>query len=89
MRKEYVSLRLVLVRLTAADLSFPFPFSAVISQALSKFSNSDIIIYVGCGERGNEMAEVLMEVSPRSFRSGSTQKLIVFLFLYLPSSSPS
>ncbi|TFK72599.1 V-type ATPase [Pluteus cervinus] len=33
----------------------------VISQALSKFSNSDIIIYVGCGERGNEMAEVLME----------------------------
>ena len=34
----------------------------VISQALSKFSNSDIIIYVGCGERGNEMAEVLMEV---------------------------
>src|ERR1700709_2737606 len=33
----------------------------VISQSLSKFSNSDIIIYVGCGERGNEMAEVLME----------------------------
>ncbi|GMK55043.1 hypothetical protein CspeluHIS016_0200990 [Cutaneotrichosporon spelunceum] len=33
----------------------------VISQALSKFSNSDIIIYVGCGERGNEMAEVLAD----------------------------
>ncbi|KAH3688468.1 hypothetical protein WICPIJ_000607 [Wickerhamomyces pijperi] len=33
----------------------------VISQSLSKYSNSDIIIYVGCGERGNEMAEVLME----------------------------
>ena len=33
----------------------------VISQSVSKFSNSDIIIYVGCGERGNEMAEVLME----------------------------
>eukprot|EP01121_Diplochlamys_sp_Union-15-3_P017266 TRINITY_DN6043_c0_g1_i2.p1 TRINITY_DN6043_c0_g1~~TRINITY_DN6043_c0_g1_i2.p1 ORF type:complete len:617 (-),score=135.74 TRINITY_DN6043_c0_g1_i2:58-1719(-) len=33
----------------------------VISQSLSKFSNSDIIVYVGCGERGNEMAEVLME----------------------------
>jgi len=27
----------------------------VISQALSKFSNSDIIVYVGCGERGNEV----------------------------------
>lgn len=33
----------------------------VISQALSKWSNSDVIIYVGCGERGNEMAEVLRE----------------------------
>lgn len=31
------------------------------SQALSKYSNSDGIIYVGCGERGNEMAEVLMD----------------------------
>lgn len=30
-------------------------------QALSKYSNSDGIIYVGCGERGNEMAEVLMD----------------------------
>lgn len=33
----------------------------VISQALSKYSNSEAIIYVGCGERGNEMAEVLNE----------------------------
>lgn len=33
----------------------------VISQSVSKFSNSDVIIYVGCGERGNEMAEVLMD----------------------------
>ncbi|KAI8467183.1 MAG: vacuolar ATP synthase, subunit A [Monoraphidium minutum] len=33
----------------------------VISQALSKYSNADGVIYVGCGERGNEMAEVLME----------------------------
>ncbi|ORZ30737.1 ATP synthase alpha/beta family, nucleotide-binding domain-domain-containing protein [Catenaria anguillulae PL171] len=33
----------------------------VISQSLSKYSNSNIIIYVGCGERGNEMAEVLMD----------------------------
>lgn len=33
----------------------------VISQSLSKYSNSDIIIYVGCGERGNEMSEVLAD----------------------------
>lgn len=31
----------------------------VISQALSKYSNCRAIVYVGCGERGNEMAEVL------------------------------
>jgi len=33
----------------------------VISQSLSKYSNSQAIVYVGCGERGNEMAEVLLE----------------------------
>ncbi|KCV67805.1 V-type proton ATPase catalytic subunit A [Fonticula alba] len=33
----------------------------VISQSLSKYSNSDCIVYVGCGERGNEMAEVLKD----------------------------
>ena len=33
----------------------------MISQSLSKFSNSDVIVYVGCGERGNEMSEVLRD----------------------------
>ncbi|XP_058873107.1 V-type proton ATPase catalytic subunit A-like [Acipenser ruthenus] len=33
----------------------------VISQSLSKYSNSNIIVYVGCGERGNEMSEVLRD----------------------------
>merc|ERR1719217_354711 len=33
----------------------------VISQALSKYSNSDAVVYVGCGERGNEMSEVLTD----------------------------
>ncbi|KAK5119837.1 H(+)-transporting V1 sector ATPase subunit A [Meristemomyces frigidus] len=37
----------------------------VISQSVSKFSNSDIIVYVGCGERGNEMAELTIEVEGR------------------------
>lgn len=32
-----------------------------ISQAISKYSNTNVIVYVGCGERGNEMAEVLNE----------------------------
>jgi len=33
----------------------------VISQSLAKFSNTDAVVYVGCGERGNEMAEVLQD----------------------------
>lgn len=45
----------------------------VISQSLSKYSNSDAIIYVGCGERGNEMAEVLMEF-PQLFTEISGRK---------------
>jgi V/A-type H+-transporting ATPase subunit A len=33
----------------------------VLQQALAKWSDADIVIYVGCGERGNEMADVLRE----------------------------
>ena len=33
----------------------------VIEQSLAKYAAADIIVYVGCGERGNEMAEVLEE----------------------------
>jgi V-type H+-transporting ATPase subunit A len=41
-----------------------------ISQALSKYSNSECIIYVGCGERGNEMAEVLSDFPELTTRIG-------------------
>jgi V/A-type H+-transporting ATPase subunit A len=33
----------------------------VIEQSLAKYADADVIVYVGCGERGNEMAEVLEE----------------------------
>ena len=53
--------------------AIPGPFGAgktVSQQQLAKWSDADIIIYVGCGERGNEMTEVLTEfpelVDPRS-----------------------
>ncbi|KII88873.1 hypothetical protein PLICRDRAFT_175132 [Plicaturopsis crispa FD-325 SS-3] len=49
----------------------------VISQALSKFSNSDIIVYVGCGERGNEMAEVLMDFPQLTMEIGDRQEPIM------------
>ncbi len=42
----------------------------VTQQSLAKWSDADIIVYVGCGERGNEMTEVLTEfpklVDPRT-----------------------
>jgi V/A-type H+-transporting ATPase subunit A len=42
----------------------PGPFGSgktVTQQALAKWSDADIVVYIGCGERGNEMTEVLTE----------------------------
>lgn len=33
----------------------------VLQHALSRWSDVDVVVYIGCGERGNEMAEVLEE----------------------------
>ena len=33
----------------------------IIEQSLAKYADADIVVYVGCGERGNEMTEVLSE----------------------------
>lgn len=33
----------------------------VIEQSLAKYAAADVVVYIGCGERGNEMAEVLEE----------------------------
>lgn len=33
----------------------------VVEQSISKYCDAQVIVYVGCGERGNEMAEVLTE----------------------------
>jgi V/A-type H+/Na+-transporting ATPase subunit A len=33
----------------------------VVEQSLARWANADVVIYVGCGERGNEMTEVLEE----------------------------
>ena len=32
-------------------------------QQIAKWCDADVIVYVGCGERGNEMADVLEEFS--------------------------
>ncbi|HDQ07845.1 MAG TPA: V-type ATP synthase subunit A [Methanoculleus sp.] len=42
----------------------PGPFGAgktVVQHQLAKWSDADIIVYVGCGERGNELADVLRQ----------------------------
>jgi len=42
--------------------AIPGPFGSgktVIQQQLAKWADSNVIVYVGCGERGNEMTEVL------------------------------
>lgn len=44
--------------------SVPGPFGSgktVVQHQLAKWADADIIVYVGCGERGNEMTDVLME----------------------------
>lgn len=53
--------------------AIPGPFGSgktVTQQSIAKFGNADIVVYVGCGERGNEMTDVLVEfpelVDPKS-----------------------
>lgn len=44
--------------------SVPGPFGAgktVVQHQIAKWGDSEIVVYVGCGERGNEMTDVLME----------------------------
>merc|ERR1719263_375734 len=49
----------------------------VISQALSKYSNSDVVVYVGCGERGNEMAEVLSDFPELTMKIDGVEEMIM------------
>ncbi len=51
----------------------PGPFGSgktVVQHQLAKWAEADIVVYIGCGERGNEMTDVLMEfpelIDPKS-----------------------
>jgi V/A-type H+-transporting ATPase subunit A len=45
----------------------------ILQQSLARWASVDIVVYVGCGERGNEIAEVLSELPKiEDRRSGST-----------------
>lgn len=54
----------------------PGPFGSgktVVQHQLAKWADADIIVYIGCGERGNEMTDVLNEfpelIDPKTGRS--------------------
>lgn len=53
----------------------------VLQEALAKWCDADIIVYVGCGERGNEMSEVLDELpklqDPRTGRPLMERTVII------------
>ncbi len=62
----------------------PGPFGSgktVIQQQLAKWSDADIVIYIGCGERGNEMTDVLVEFpqlkDPKTGRSLMDRTILV------------
>ena len=62
----------------------PGPFGAgktVVQQQIARWSNADIVIYVGCGERGNELVDILETFpelkDPHSGRSLMERTLLV------------
>ncbi|MFH0965595.1 MAG: V-type ATP synthase subunit A [Planctomycetota bacterium] len=62
----------------------PGPFGSgktVVQHQLAKWADAQIIVYIGCGERGNEMADVLLEFpelkDPRSGRSLMERTVLV------------
>ena len=64
--------------------AIPGPFGAgktVVQHQLAKWSDADIIVYLGCGERGNEMTQVLDEFrelrDPRSGRPLMERTILV------------
>jgi V/A-type H+-transporting ATPase subunit A len=53
----------------------------ILQETLAKWCDADVIVYVGCGERGNEMAEVLHEfpqlADPRTGRGLMERTIII------------
>ncbi|MDR3282540.1 MAG: V-type ATP synthase subunit A [Candidatus Methanoplasma sp.] len=53
----------------------------VTQQSLAKYSDAEIVVYIGCGERGNEMTEVLTEfpelVDPKTGESLMNRTVLI------------
>ncbi len=70
--------------LKGGKAAIPGPFGAgktMIQQQVARWSDADIVIYVGCGERGNELVDVLETfpqlIDPRSKRSLMERTILV------------
>ncbi len=70
--------------LKGGKAAIPGPFGAgktMIQQQIARWSDADIVIYVGCGERGNELVDVLESfpqlIDPRSKRSLMERTIMV------------
>lgn len=62
----------------------PGPFGAgktVVQHQIAKWSNVDLVVYVGCGERGNEMTEVIDEfpqlIDPQTGKSIMDRTILI------------
>lgn len=70
--------------LKGGKAAVPGPFGAgktMIQQQIARWSSADIVIYVGCGERGNELVDILTTfpeiIDPKSKRSLMERTLLV------------
>jgi V/A-type H+-transporting ATPase subunit A len=57
----------------------------VTQQSLAKWSNADVIVFVGCGERGNEIADVLKQFS--EIRDPNTGRLLLERIVLIANTS--
>ena len=64
--------------------AIPGPFGSgktVVQHQLAKWADADIIVYIGCGERGNEMTDVLMEfpeiIDPKTKESIMSRTILI------------
>jgi V/A-type H+-transporting ATPase subunit A len=62
----------------------PGPFGSgktVVQHQLAKWSDVDLVVYIGCGERGNEMTDVLNEfpniIDPRTGKSLMNRTVLI------------
>lgn len=64
--------------------AIPGPFGSgktVVQHQIAKFADADMVVYVGCGERGNEMTDVLNEfpelIDPRTGESIMERTILI------------